>query len=446
MMKKIFALLISALLVCSVTLSARIPVRIACIGDSITFGHGVADWEHNHYPAVLQSLMGSAYEVRNYGISARVMVSTGDNPYMNEAAYGELKSWLPDIVVIMLGTNDTKPHNWNAGQYRDDYRKMIHELKALDSHPDIYLCYPPTVVTDRWGINEKCVSEEVIPIIDSLASDEWLDAIDTHSATAGMPENYLDDGVHPNAGGAAAIARCVADALHRNGYSANPGLRVVFVGDSISDGEWGGGRGLSSQQRRHDDGNHVLGHGFPEMCAARCMADNPGANLHFYNRGISGNSLVHLDGRWETDVLSVHPDVISILVGVNDTAPRMADQFDYGTWEARFRSILDRTIAADPDVMIVLCSPFITKKRLDGSDPGFDERHAKVERLGAIMKELAADYGCVYVDTYNLVENLVADDKSSDHKYWMWDGVHPTTACHQKIADLWVKSTRRLFR
>ena len=445
MRKTFLALLTAALLICTPSF-ARVPVRVACIGDSITYGHGIEDRERNSYPAVLQNLLGTSYDVRNFGFSARVMVNTGDHPYMKETMYSEVKAFLPDVVMIMLGTNDTKPQNWNAAQYRQDYQTMIRELKALDSHPDIFLCYPPTVVTDRWGINEQGVVNDVIPIIDDLASREWLDVIDTHRATRNMPQNYLDDGVHPNAGGAAVLAATAADALRRNGYAANPGKRVLFIGDSITDGEWGGGRGRASGDRSHYDMNHFLGHGFPELCAARCMADRPEASFRFYNRGISGNTLYDLSKRWNSDALAVHPDIISILVGVNDSSHTEDGAFDYGTWEARYRSIMDRTLAFDPDIRIVLCSPFMTDKLLDGYSKEYIERHAVIERLAAIVKEIAGDYGCTYVDTYSLVESLDASGKSPDHKYWSWDGVHPTTACHQKIADLWIRSTKKLLK
>ena len=427
---------------------ARLPVKVACIGDSITYGFGIDDRDANSYPAVLQSLLGQCYDVRNFGNSARVMSGTGDLPYMNEPMYADVKAFLPDVVLIMLGTNDTKPYNWNAEQFEKDCKLMVKEMKSLDSHPDIFLCYPPTVARDQWGINEKGVVQDVMPIIDRVAAGAWLDVIDTHSPTQNMPWNYLEDGVHPNAEGAAVIARTVAQALRANGYGETPGKRVLFIGDSVTDGEWGGGKARPSAERNHYDYNHVLGHGFPEMCAARCLADFPQGEMRFYNRGISGNTLPTLAQRWDSDVLAVHPDIVSVLVGINDTGHKTDADFDYQAWEQLYRSLLDRTLAAIPGVSFVLCSPFVSDKSLYGGGEDYSRRRPIVEKLAATVRRIAEDYGAVYVDTFGLVDNLVASagqngqPASSDHKYWMWDGIHPTTACHQKIADLWLSACR----
>lgn len=439
------AILTFTLLFACASASARVPVKVACIGDSITYGAGIEDRDNDSYPARLQRLLGSAYDVRNFGFSARVMVQTGDHPYMKEQMYSDVKAFLPDICIIMLGTNDTKPQNWDIRGYERDYNIMIHELKALPSHPDIYLCYPPTVVTDRWGINEKLVVEGTMPIIDKIALWEWLDVIDTHSATAGMPQNFCDDGVHPNSGGAVVLARTVYDALQRNGWGPEPGLRVMFIGDSITDGLWGLGGGPSGS-RSHYDNNHVMGHGYPEMCAAQCLADYPGRNMRFYNRGISGNTMPMMAARWDEDLLAMHPDVVSILIGINDVKEHSVADFDFGSWEATYRSLLDRTLERVTDCRFVLITPFATRRLLYGPDPVQDRRHDVVERMSAIVRDIASDYGCVVVDGFTLMDSLYEKSKTGDLHYWLWDGVHPTIAGHRKLADLWLKQTRKIFR
>ena len=387
-MKKISLALAAfvALFVCQ-PIFARIPVKVACIGDG-----------DNLYPSVLQNIMGSEYDVRSF--DCNTMTISGD-----------VRNFLPDIVIIM-------PFDYGMEQFETGHRKLIKEMKSLDSHPDIFLCHPPTATAD------------VIPVIDNLASSEWLDVIDTHSAA-----------------GASDIAASVADALKNNGYSENPGKRVLFIGDSVTDGEWGGGSARPSSKRNHYDGNHLLGHGFPEMCAARYMADFPERETRFYNRGISGNALPSVAERWDSDVLAVHPDVVSILVGINDACYWSGDaEFDFDTWDSLYRSLIDRTLSADPDVKFLLCSPFVSDKSLSGEGKDYAARRPIVEKLAAIVKNIAHDYGFVYVDTFSLVDNLVQSDNSSDHRYWMWDGIHPTTACHQKIADLWISSSAAYLR
>jgi len=431
-MKKFFLLLFCAAF--SVTMAARMPVRIACVGDSITWGAGVDDPSQSSYPAVLQKLMGDGYEVRNFGMGGRVVSNTGDYPYMKEEMYAELKAYLPDVVVIMLGTNDTKPHNWNPEQFEKDYSAMFNELRAIDSHPDIYFCYPPAVVHDSFGINEKLVVEGVMPLIGKVAGSNY-DVIDIHSVTAGRPELFVKDGVHPNNEGAAVIAGTVAETLARNGYGKVPGTRLLFIGDSITDGEWGGGRGRASSERNHYDYNHVYGHGYQEMCIARLAADYPDKGMVFYNRGISGNTLAKIEKRWDSDVLAVHPDIISVYVGINDTHDGTVDDYDYAGWDAKYRSLLDRTLAVNPDVKFVLCSPFVSD-----CHPEYARRAPIIARLAGIVKRISEDYGCCYVDTHGLMNELCTSGVSNDHRYWTWDGVHPTTAGHQKIADLWLKT------
>jgi len=437
-MKKILVLLLCATL--SIDISARVPVRIACVGDSITYGAYIDDRERFCYPIVLQELMGEAYEVRNFGISGRVMSSTGDYPYMKEEMYSDLKTYLPDVVIIMLGTNDTKPHNWNAEQFEKDYRLMVSELKAIDSHPDIFFCYPPTVHKDS-DINEKLVVEGVIPVIDRIAANN-IDIIDTHAATAWKPESYVKDGIHPNSNGAAILARTVADALAKNGYGKIPGKRILFIGDSITDGEWGGGRARASAERNHYDYNHIFGHGYQEMCISRMAADCADQNMVFYNRGISGNTLDKMEKRWDSDVLAVHPDIISILIGINDSFKCTPDDFDFTSWETKYRSLLDRTLASDPDVKFVLCSPFIIDVRLSGANNEYVSRIPTIDRLAEIVERIANDYGCCYVDIHGLFNKLCSENVSHDHRYWTWDGIHPTTAGHQKISDLWLEDVR----
>lgn len=157
-----------SLLLC-VEAFATQPTRVACIGDSITYGAGLEDPGRDSYPVVLQGLLGSGFDVRNYGVSARVMTQEGDYPFMNEQAYAEAKAFLPDVVTIMLGTNDSKPHNWNPEAYEDAYMQMVSELKDLPSHPDIYVCLPPPAYEDKWGINDSTIVAGVIPIIRKVA-------------------------------------------------------------------------------------------------------------------------------------------------------------------------------------------------------------------------------------------------------------------------------------
>lgn len=195
------------------TASGAPRTRLACIGDSITFGYGLKSPFTDSYPAVLQGLMGEEWLVRNFGISARTMSQSGDRPYMREQIYQMAKDFAPDVVTIMLGTNDVKPENWSPEDFESSYELMVSELKALPSEPVIYLCLPATVHGERWGIKDSTIVAGAIPVIERVAAREGLDIIDTHAATADYAEHFPDF-IHPDVEASAALAAALYSALH----------------------------------------------------------------------------------------------------------------------------------------------------------------------------------------------------------------------------------------
>ena len=190
-------------------------IRVACIGDSITFGAGVADRAKNSYPVVLQNLLGDGYEVRNYGVSGRTLLNKGDYPYTKEKAYRDALAFLPNIVLIKLGTNDSKPQNWKkADEFEADYKKLIESFQALESKPKVYLLLPVPAYKGNFGITEKVVAGEVKPKIEAVAKDLKLPVIDLYTALNAKPELFPDQ-IHPNAAGAKLIAETIATTLKK---------------------------------------------------------------------------------------------------------------------------------------------------------------------------------------------------------------------------------------
>ena len=123
--------------------SQKTAVKVACIGNSITYGAFIANRDQNSYPAQLQAYLGDGYEVRNYGVSGRTLLTQGDYPYVKTKEYIESQNFQPDIVLIKLGTNDTKPQNWKyKDEFMADYQHLIDSYKALNSHPRIILLTP----------------------------------------------------------------------------------------------------------------------------------------------------------------------------------------------------------------------------------------------------------------------------------------------------------------
>ena len=188
-------------------------VRVACIGNSITFGAGIRNRSRDSYPSVLARMLGDSYWVKNFGVSARTMLNKGDHPYMNEPAYKNALAFNPNIVVIKLGTNDSKSFNWKyKADFMKDAQTMIDAFKVLPSQPKIYLCYPSKAYLTGDGINDDIISKEIIPMIKKLAKKNNLSVIDLHTAMDGMPELFPDR-IHPNEKGAQVMAKAVYQSI-----------------------------------------------------------------------------------------------------------------------------------------------------------------------------------------------------------------------------------------
>ncbi len=188
-------------------------VRVACIGNSITFGAGIRNRSRDSYPSVLARMLGDSYWVKNFGVSARTMLNKGDHPYMNEPAYKNALAFNPNIVVIKLGTNDSKSFNWKyKADFMKDAQTMIDAFKGLPSQPKIYLCYPSKAYLTGDGINDDIISKEIIPMIKKLAKKNDLSVIDLHTAMDGMPELFPDR-IHPNEKGAQVMAKAVYQSI-----------------------------------------------------------------------------------------------------------------------------------------------------------------------------------------------------------------------------------------
>lgn len=194
---------------------AKNAIRVACVGNSITYGMGIKNRNRDSYPSVLSRMLGDGYQVKNFGISARTVMNKGDRPYMNEQIYKDALAFDPNIVVIKLGTNDSKSFNWKfkAG-FTQDLQTMIDSFKALPSQPKIYLCYPSKAYTTGDGINDDIISKEIIPMIKKVAKKNNLPIIDLHTVMDGMPQHFPDH-VHPNEAGAKVMAKAVYESLRK---------------------------------------------------------------------------------------------------------------------------------------------------------------------------------------------------------------------------------------
>jgi lysophospholipase L1-like esterase/pimeloyl-ACP methyl ester carboxylesterase len=189
------------------------PVRVACVGDSITAGVGTAIRTLESYPAQLQRMLGERWEVGNFGNSGSTLLNSGDKPYQKQGSFTEALQFKPDVVVIMLGTNDTKPQNWIfKDQFVRDYQDLILKFRGLETAPRIFLCRPAYVPgVGNFKITEPVILEE-LSVIERISRRERAGLIDIHGALVDR-DALLPDRVHPNTDGANLMARTVYRAL-----------------------------------------------------------------------------------------------------------------------------------------------------------------------------------------------------------------------------------------
>lgn len=198
-------------------------VKIACVGDSITFGALLRDRETNCYPAQLEKLLGEGYSVRNFGVNGHAAQKSADKPYSGHKHYKTSTDFAPDIVLIMLGTNDAADRNWKGIEpFVADYRALIDHYAALPSHPTVYMMTPPTQfsVENYTKVIHKMNNDRLGEITDALkklAEELKLPVININAATKNHPEFFCFDGLHPDAGGAKLIAETVYEALSSAG-------------------------------------------------------------------------------------------------------------------------------------------------------------------------------------------------------------------------------------
>ena len=190
-------------------------IRVACVGDSITYGAGIKDRKNMNYPKQLGKLLGKEYEVRNFGNSGSTMLKKGDKPYWKQKEFKAALEYAPNIVIIKLGTNDTKPQNWKHGaEYSVDYKAMISSFTKLSSKPKVYICLPVPVVKTRWGITNEIVIKEIIPAIRKISDQTKSEIIDLNTPFKGKNE-LIPDSVHPNGAGATVIANTIKKSIKK---------------------------------------------------------------------------------------------------------------------------------------------------------------------------------------------------------------------------------------
>ncbi|HKJ43385.1 MAG TPA: GDSL-type esterase/lipase family protein [Sunxiuqinia sp.] len=205
------------------------------------------------------------------------------------------------------------------------------------------------------------------------------------------------------------------------------GLRFLFQGDSITDGNRG----------RNADPNHILGHGYVFAIGSRVGADFPRAGFSFYNRGISGDKVPDLERRWQKDTLDLKPDVLSLLVGINDVGAivnKNPEAQDLAQFESGYRNLLAQSKAQNPNILFVLGLPWVFP--VGARKENFDLWKDKVLARAEVVKKLGEVFNAILVDFPAVFERAM---KEAPIDYWIWDGIHPRVFGHELMAREWIK-------
>jgi lysophospholipase L1-like esterase len=199
---------------------------------------------------------------------------------------------------------------------------------------------------------------------------------------------------------------------------------ILFQGDSITD--VGRNRSVAGENNAS-----ALGGGYPLIAASHMMRAHPDSGLHIFNRGVSGDKVPQLQARWDADTIALKPDILSILVGVNDLWHKLSGN-STGTvaeYESQYNDLLDGTKKTLPNVRLIILEPFVLETGAVNEKwfPEFDQRRDAAARV-------AKRAGATFIPLQSMFTQLA---KSAPASYWLADGVHPTIAGHAAIADRW---------
>lgn len=196
-------------------------IRIACVGDSITFGYTSSNRNLYSYPSQLQNLLGDGYTVGNYGRNSQTLLKNGDQSYWNTTEFTNSKNFNPDIVILMLGTNDSKSSNWtHKDEFLSYLKEMIQVYQELSSHPAVYVCTSPRMPVEyenmatRSGLSNRVINEEIVPLQKQAAQESCCKLIDVNAFShTTLADDDFNDYAHPTDTGYQKLANFIYENL-----------------------------------------------------------------------------------------------------------------------------------------------------------------------------------------------------------------------------------------
>ena len=212
-MKKIVCVTLACILLAACSCTGK-KIKVACVGDSITEGYGLACQSKTGYPEVLNNILGEKFSVLNSGRSATTLQKKGDFPYWICKEFSNVFAFEPDIIVIKLGTNDTKPYNWHAEMFEKDFQALIDTFSAITTNPKIYVCLPVPVFKTKWGINDSTIVHGGIPAVEKLAEANHLPVIDLYHSMKDQGAHFFDS-IHPDETAVKTMAAIIAKEINK---------------------------------------------------------------------------------------------------------------------------------------------------------------------------------------------------------------------------------------
>jgi len=449
-------IVLAALIIsCSLTSLGQQLIKIACVGNSITYGSGIKNRDQHSYPAQLQYWLGEDYEVRNFGVSGATLLKKGDKPYWVQPELQQVKDYQPDIIIIKLGTNDSKPQNWRyASEFETDYKQMIDEFLALKSRPRVMLALPVPVFTkEKWGINQAIIRDEILPIVEKIGKNCHCDIIDLYHPLENYGK-YFPDQIHPDPLGAELMVKEIYLKLfHKTSSNKSSSFNTAthpvpspeYRGASAG---WGEGKDWFNQHKdinqigndRKVDlvflGNSITqswgGEGRSVGSPVKELWDSLYAPRNAANFGISGDRTQHI--LWRIDngnFEGISPKAIILTIGVNNFRNNSSSEISDG-----IKLIVRKLKKKLPSTHIILLGPLPTGA--NESDPLRKKYHQVHQEIRGLGTQSRLTY-------MKISEHFILTKGDLNYDLMRTDNIHLTAQGYYQWAKLIEPELKRIF-
>lgn len=455
-MRRNLLVLAVILISCSlIGLGQQQEIKIACVGNSITFGSGISNRDQHSYPAQLQYWLGDDYEVKNFGVGGTTMLKKGNKPYWIQPEFQQIKDYQPDIIIIKLGTNDSKPQNWQySSDFETDYKQMIDEFAELKSRPRIMLALPvPVFIEEKWGINQAVVRDEILPIVEKVGKSRQCDIIDLYHPLEDYGR-YFPDQIHPDPLGAELIVKEIYLKLFHK-TSSNRGASFNTATHPVPSPEyrgaaagWGEGKDWFSQ---HEDINQIgkerqldlvfLGNSITQSWGGegrsvgspvRELWDSLYSARNAANFGISGDRTQHILWRIDNGNFdAISPQAVILTIGVNNFRNNSSSEISAG-----IKLIISRLKRKLPSTHIILLGPL--PSGADESDPmreKYQQVHQQISGLGTQSR----------VTYMKISEPFILANGDLNYDFMRTDNIHLTAQGYYQWASLIEPELKKIF-